>query len=68
MNKSDAIVRALVRAFEKDSNSNYAPADPRDFSTMTVFLDTDGYNSMRPLTFGEIADALVEEWDYDELG
>lgn len=37
----------------------YAVPD-EDQSTMTVFLDTDGYNSMRPLTYGEIADALCD--------
>lgn len=68
MNKSDVIVKALVRAFRSGWDSNFSPDDPRDFSAMIVFLDTDGYNSMRALTFGEIADALVEEWDYDELG
>jgi hypothetical protein len=29
-------------------------------STMLVFRDTDGHNSMRPLTYGEIADALCD--------
>jgi hypothetical protein len=29
-------------------------------STMLVFRDTDGQNSMRPLTYGEIADALCD--------
>lgn len=42
------------------------PADRRyevadeDQSTMVIFPDTDGYNSMRPLTYGEIADALCD--------
>jgi hypothetical protein len=29
-------------------------------STLIVFRDTDGENSMRPLTYGEIADALCD--------
>ncbi len=29
-------------------------------STLVVFRDTDGYNSMRALTYGEIADALCD--------
>ena len=34
--------------------------DDEKCSTMLVFTDTDGRNSMRPLTYGEIADALAE--------
>ena len=39
---------------EPDGNDEQA-------SAMLVFRDTDGYNSMRPLTYGEIADALTAE-------
>lgn len=35
------------------------PCDGSD-STMIVFRDTDGMNSMRALTFDEIAEALVQ--------
>lgn len=29
-------------------------------SSMVVFIDSDGQRSLRPLSFGEIADALLE--------
>lgn len=29
-------------------------------SALITFRDTDGYNSLRPLTYGEIADALCD--------
>jgi hypothetical protein len=35
--------------------------DNEQASTLIVFLDTDGQNSMRPLTYGEIADALCDQ-------
>lgn len=34
-------------------------------STMVVFRDTDGHNSMRPLTYGEIADVLASVQEQD---
>lgn len=39
--------------------TDYVPdGSDENGSTMIVFCDTDGRNSMRPLTYGEIADAL----------
>lgn len=54
------IVDALVSAHKDGWSTEYAPADPRDYSAMITFIDTDGYSSIRALTFGEIADTIVE--------
>lgn len=40
---------------------DYVPDGKDEEGTaFTVFRDTDGQNSMRPLTYGEIADALCD--------
>lgn len=36
------------------------PKKPEDVPTLVTFRDTDGYNSLRALTFGEIVDAVLE--------
>jgi hypothetical protein len=53
----DEIIAKLVAAFPK----THQPPDPADTSCTVVFMATDGYNSIRALTYGEIADALAGE-------
>ena len=59
---------ALARYFKPDGAITFTPkgglgerrpSNGSD-STMIVFRDVDGHNSMRALTFNEIAEALVE--------
>lgn len=51
------IISRLNEAFVKP----YCMPDPADESCMIVFRDTDGENSIRALTYGEIADALADD-------
>lgn len=62
----DEIVDVLVKAYVQPGYERYAPPNPADHSTMIIFLDTDGYNSIRALTYGEIADTLVEALELEK--
>lgn len=52
----DDIIAKLAGAFP---GAAIPPDGPASAVCMTVFTDTDGENSTRALTFGEIADALA---------
>lgn len=52
----DEIIARLAEAFPPGP---HRPPDMASQPCMVVFRDTDGENSIRPLTFGEIADALA---------
>lgn len=59
---STGIVSALMAAFKPDGvNGRYREPDPRDTTTLVVYPDADGRSSMRALSFGEIADALIND-------
>jgi hypothetical protein len=51
----DEIIAKLAEAFPR----TFRRDDPADETCTVVFMDTDGYNSIRALTYGEIADALA---------
>lgn len=55
------IIAALVARFRPDPHPTFSPEDPADYSALVVYRGPDLYPAVRPLTFGEIADALVEE-------
>lgn len=54
-----AIVEALVARF-RPVPTPFDPADPGEFSCLAAFVAADGFRATRTLTYGEIADALVE--------
>lgn len=54
---AERVVQALVDAFK---GGDYRGIDPRDASTFVFFTASDGNRSMRPLTYGEIANAIVD--------
>lgn len=51
------MVDALARAFPLAGPES---GDPRSYSAMITFKAPDGYLSIAPLSFGEIADALAD--------
>lgn len=65
----DAAAKLLVKHFRPERSdpawiaeferSGMAAREPADETAMISFVDTDGYRSLRILTYGEIVDTLI---------
>jgi hypothetical protein len=70
VSEREEMARILVERFSPEeldpayqaevARQGFPAPEPVKSSTMVSFVDTDGYRSMSPLTFGEVADALLD--------